>query len=254
MEDYPEVKLNNVYEKSILDSSSNTTVNLRSELGNINNALSNYTQEIKRPKYDADLIEIIEVVRILNNLAPHRMPIYNFVINEINGDHYYRPDGSLLLVREYDSDIIRDYYASRENNGYVDRVLEHDRDSGRLKAKIEPTNRQGSKLKTNITIFDWKINNKYTLFQLTQEGIVGSITEFTGKGKSFKTLFRDTFTLKPVKYLEGKDSEEHGFVMIDCLFDSEGKIARIKKYASKKEVQINYTQDTKIIKVKNANN
>ena len=212
---------------------------------------STYTQEQKRPSYDNDVIEIVEVVRILNNMAPFHMPVYNFNIEEINGEYYYRPDGSLLLIREFDSDLIRDYYVDKNNPFVVNRVLEHDKESGRLKAKIEPTNRQSSKLKTNITIFDWKINNKYTLFQLTEEGTVASITEFTGKGKSFKTLFRDTETLKPVRYLEGKDTVENGFEMLDCIFDATGKVARIKKFSSKKEVSISYTDDKKNITVKN---
>ena len=79
-----------------------------------NLALSSYSQETNRPKYDKDLSEILEVVRILNNLAPLRMPIYNFNLEEINGERYYRPDNTLLLVREYDGDIIRDYYVTQK--------------------------------------------------------------------------------------------------------------------------------------------
>ena len=65
---------------------------------NNNSALSNYTQSMARPKYDKDIVEIIEIVRILNNLAPLKMPDYNFNIEEINGEHYYKPDGTLAEV------------------------------------------------------------------------------------------------------------------------------------------------------------
>lgn len=217
-------------------------------------ALTNYSQELPRPKYDKDITEIIEIVRVLNNLAPIRMPIYNFNIDEINGERYYKPDGTLLLIREYDSDLIRDYYAAtpKENCEYsISRILEHDKNSGRLRTKIEPINRKNSRLKTNITIFDLKVNNKYTIIQLSEGGIVNNISEFSGKGKSFQTLYRNIETLKPARYMEGKDNKETGFEMVDCIFASDGSIARIKKYTNKKEVNIDYTQDKKNITVKN---
>jgi len=193
---------------------------------NLNNksVLTDYTQSIKRPKFDQDIAEIVEVVRILNNMAPLRMPVYNFNIDEINGERFYKPDGNLLLVREWDSDVVRDYYASSDATT-VTRILEHDKHSGRLRTKIEPITREGSRLNTNITIFDEKINNKYILMQLSDNGIVNNISEFTGKGKSFQTLFRNVETFKPVRYLEGKEDKENGFVMVDCLFDSNGAVA-----------------------------
>ncbi len=218
-----------------------------------NIALTNYSQEINRPKYDNDIKEILEVVRIINNLAPLRMPIYNFNLDEINGDRYFKPDGSLLLVREFDSDVIRDYYVTQPKENCIhsiSRILEHDKTTGRLKTKIEPINRNGSRVTTNITIFDSKINNKYIIMQLSEGGIVNNISEFTGKGKSFQTLFRNIETFKPARYIEGKDNKENGFFMTDCIFDSNGNIARIKRYNSKQEICIDYTKDKKNITVK----
>ena len=212
--------------------------------------LSNYTQEVKRPKYDQDLSEILEIVRILNNMAPVSMPEYNFVADEINGERYKRPDGTLLLIREYDSDIIRDYYISPDDVSKIAYIKEHDKNTGRLRARIELLTSSKSRLKTSITIFDAKINNKYTIIQLAEGGIVGNITEFLGKGKSFRTLFRNISNSKPARYLEGKDDKEKSFEMVDCLFDNDGKIARIKRYNNKKEVNINYTETTKTISVK----
>ena len=64
-------------------------------------------------------------------------------------------------------------------------------------------------------------------------------------------MFRNVETSKPVRYLEGRDNNGKSFEMIDCLFDAEGKIVRIKRFTDKKEVNIEYTQNTKNISVKN---
>ena len=229
---------------------------LSARLSNPNLSLAEYSQSIARPKYDKDIVDIIEVVRILNNMAPLKMPDYNFNLTEINGESYYRPDGTLLLIREWDSDVIRDYYATQKNETCiysVSRILEHEKKSGRLKTKIEPINREGSKIKTNVTIFDLKVNNKYIIIQLSDGGYVNNISEFTGKGKSFQTLFRNIQTFKPARYLEGRDEIEIGFEMIDCIFDSEGKIVRIKKFSNNREVNIDYTPESKNISVKTKN-
>ena len=84
-------------------------------------------------------------------------------------------------------------------------------------------------------------------------GYVNNISEFTGKGKSFQTMFRNIETFKPARYLEGKDTE-NGFEMVDCIFGSDGNIVRIKRYSNKKEVNIEYTEKTKNITVKAKNN
>ena len=58
------------------------------EYMNDKTALNNYSQEVPRPKYDKDIEEIAETVRILNNMAPKKMPEYNFNCEEINGERY----------------------------------------------------------------------------------------------------------------------------------------------------------------------
>lgn len=217
-------------------------------------ALSNYNRTVSRSLYDEDAHRITEVVRILNNLAPLSMPVYNFNIDEINGERYYKPDGTLLFVRDFDSDVIRDYYynPNADKAEYtVSRILEHDKNTGRLRVKIEPITREGSRLKTTIAIFDEKINNKYTIIQLSDNGIVNNISEFSGKGKSFQTLFRNTRTFKPVRYIEGNDNKENGFEMVDCIFSEGGEIVRIRQYNNKRETNINYTSTQKQISVKN---
>ena len=56
-----------------------------------------------------------------------------------------------------------------------------------------------------ITLFEYSnndeiiVNNKYILMQLTEDGYVNNISEFTGKGKSFRTLYRNIQTFKDVK-------------------------------------------------------
>lgn len=226
------------------------------ESGKTSAEKSCYTQSVSRTMYDKDITDVMEIVNILHNLVPLKMPVYNFNLNEINGELYYKPDGNPLLIREYDSDVIRDYYAN-PNPDYpeysVSRILEHDKTTGRLKTKIEPVINNGCLMKTSITIFDAKINNKYILMQITEDGFVNNITEFSGVGKSFQSLFRNTTTLKPVRYLEGKDSEDGGFEMVDCIFDINGNVARIKRYNNKKEVDISYTDDKKNITVKTSN-
>lgn len=250
MNDYQKFKAS--LDKDIKESSLNPSNPLAERLGRSNIALSDYSKSTQRPKFDSDIAEILEVVRVLNNLAPRQMPVYNFNIDEINGERYYRPDGTLLLIREWDGDIIRDYYSSTEeyDGNHVSRILEHDKHTGRLRAKIEPITRVSSRITTNITIFDEKINNKYTLMQLSDGGIVNNITEFTGKGKAFQTLFRNITNFKPARYLEGKENKNKDFEMVDCIFDSKGAIARIKRYTNKKEVCIDYTETTKNVSVK----
>ncbi len=215
--------------------------------------LTNYSQTVPRPKYDGDTVKILEIVRILNNMVPIKMPEYNFNIDEINGERFYKPDGTLLLVRDFDSDVIRDYYYNpnyTDKKYSVSRILEHDKNTGRLKVKIEPITRKGSKLTTGISIFDEKINNKYTIIQLSDGGVVSNMSEFSGEGKSFKTLFRNINNFKPVRYLEGKDNKNTGFEMLDCLFTESGDIARIRRYTNNKEININYSDTQKNITVK----
>ena len=94
--------------------------------------------------------------------------------------------------------IVSYFYSSSlffEKN-VVNRILEHDKNTGRLRAKIEPITRKNSRLKVNITIFDLKLNNKYTIIQLSEGGLVNNISEFNGRGKSFRTMFRNLKSLK----------------------------------------------------------
>ena len=109
--------------------------------------------------------------------------------------------------------------------------------------KIKNIYSYGGVLARNMDIY-----LKYNGFGITDYDIIK-----IRKGKSFQTLFRNIETSKPARYLEGKDDSEKGFVMLDCLFDLNGSIARIRRYTNKKEVSIDYTENRKNITVKTKN-
>lgn len=240
-----------------INSIQNNEVLNKSELYNqssdpINKMLQeSYAYEKIFPGKDSEkeIGKILEVIQILNSMVPITFPQYNFNPDEINGEYYYKPDGTLLLIREYEKDIIRDYYYDKDNNT-ISRIQEHDKNNGRIKAKIDPAKKKNKNTKFSITIFDEKINNKYMIIQVAENGVVSSFSEFCSTGQSFKTLFRDTSTSKPVRYLTGGDNINGKFEMFDCILDAEGKIARIKQYTSTHEVNINYVNKQKIVKVK----
>ena len=94
MKDFSKHKINIENETRIL-ADTNQASNPMSEKKENNLVLTSYSQSLPRQRYDEDIAKIVEVVRILNNLAPLRMPEYNFNLNEINGEHYYKPDGTL---------------------------------------------------------------------------------------------------------------------------------------------------------------
>ena len=234
-----------------LEQSSNP-LSAEAEAGTL--ALSNYNQVLPRPKYDKDIFDIIETSRVLNNLAPVKIPMPSFKLDEINGDRIYNNDGTLSLIREEESDVIKDYYPLSkplDNGVEIDKIYEIDKNTGKILVAVEPIKRAGSRLKTNVTFLNSKVNDKYILVQLGEDDIVNNITEFSGNGKYFKTIFRDHYNYRPVRYLEGRDGADGKFEMMDCLFDKFGGIARIKRYTNKREVSINYTEDTKNINVKN---
>ena len=67
MSDYSKKKLDLEKKNTSLDfSDASNPLTIKSSVAI---ALTNYSQEINRPKYDKDINDIIEVVRILNNLA-----------------------------------------------------------------------------------------------------------------------------------------------------------------------------------------
>ena len=254
MTDFPKfkasLKIDRQHIEDYLEQTSNP-LSAQAEISTL--ALSDYNQVVPRPRFDKDSTEIIEISRVLNNLAPIKIPIPSFKLNEINGDRIYNNDGSLALIREEENDLIRDYYPLKtplENGVEIEKIYEINKNTGKILVTIEPIKRAGSRIKTNVTFLNSKVNDKYILIQLGEDDVVNNITEFSGNGKFFKTLFRNPYDYRPVRFLEGRDDENGNFEMIDCLFDKKGNVARIKRFTSKREVSIDYTKDTKNITVK----
>ena len=249
-----QIKINNVeYDEKVMEQFSNP---LSAQKDVSKTALTNYTQSISRPKYDNDIMELTVAVHLIDTIVPYRLQEYNFNIEEINGERFYKPDGGLLLVREYDVDVVRDYYYNPEYKDKtisVRQILEHNKETGRLKTKIEPAYKAGSNITTNVAMFDQKVRNKYTILQLGDSGFVINISEFLGKGQSFQTLFRNSETLKPARYISGKEHDNKDFEMVDCIFNANGEIVRIKRYNNNKEIKIDYTSDKKNISVRTKN-
>lgn len=216
-------------------------------------ALSNYNQVLLRPKYDSDAEEILDKVKTLSNLVPRKLSFpYSFNLDDVNGERVYDTNGQLLYIREYDNDTVKEYYPADKNK--IKFILERDKNSSAVLSKIEPVVKNDGSVKTAVTIFDEKINNKYTILNAEEDGSIVNITEVSSSGKGFRTLFKNPYTNLPVRYLEAKGQDNEEFSLLDCRFDGNGEIKDIKRISSAKEVDIHYDEDKKIIDVKNKDN
>ena len=212
-------------------------------------ALSNYNQISIKPKFDYDSVEVLTKVDALSKLIPQNMHIpYSFKLADINGERIYNKDNQLACIREYDNEIVRDYIPSKKA-GDVAQIIERDRSSGEVISKIERSQKEGNENKINITVYDDKLNDKYTMFQI-EDGTVSSITEFSANGKKFRTLIRDTFNNKPQRYMEAKEDSEGEFVFTDAKLNSKCEVSEIKKVSANKETCIRYEGVQKIVDVK----
>ncbi len=214
--------------------------------------LANYNQVLVKPKIDKDSAEVMNNVAYLNSITPMRFRLpQSFKIDEINGESFYNPDGTLAFISEYREDSIRNFYPAKEVKDArisVEMIEELDKETGRMIAKYEPAVRKEGTLKTNITVFDEKQNNKYILFQTEEDGLVESTTEFSGEGKSFRALMRNPDTTVPVRYMEMKENEAGELSVISCKFDRAGKLTEIKRSTASGEVLIQYDGETKTVK------
>ena len=212
-------------------------------------ALSNYNQISIKPKFDYDSVEVLTKVNALSKLIPQNMHIpYSFKLADINGERIYNKDNQLACIREYDNEIVRDYIPSKKA-GDVAQIIERDRSSGEVISKIERSQKEGSENKINITVYDDKLNDKYTMFQI-EDGAVSSITEFSANGKNFRTLIRDTYNNKPQRYMEAKEDSEGEFIFTDAMLNSKCEVSEIKKVSANKETCIKYDGVQKIVDVK----
>ena len=212
-------------------------------------ALSNYNQISIKPKFDYDSVEVLTKVDALSKLIPQNMHIpYSFKLADINGEQIYAKDNQLACIREYDNEIVRDYIPSKKA-GDVAQIIERDRNSGEVISKIERSQKEGSENKINITVYDDKLNDKYTMFQI-EDGAVSSITEFSANGKNFRKLIRDTYNNKPQRYMEAKEDSEGEFIFTDAMLNSKCEVSEIKKVSANKETCIKYDGVQKIVDVK----
>ena len=183
-----------------------------------------------------DEVSIKHMAGFLNNIAPKEMPIYNFNIDCVNGERYYKPDGTLLFTRYIKGDVIKDYYYKEnfDNPNYtISQILERNRITGRLKVKVEPVLKYNELHRVNIIIFDSKINHKYAMLQLTNTGVVTSISEISNNGSAFKTIFRNQETGKPTRYIEGHDGQDGVFEIKDYVFNELMEIVQTRTYKNR---------------------
>lgn len=221
---------------------------LKAQLSNLTE-LSNYNQVSIKPKFDYDSVEILTKVDALSKLIPQDMHIpYSFKLADINGEQIYAKDNQLACIREYDNDVVRDYIPSKKA-GEVAQIIERDRSSGEVISKIERSQKENCENNINITVFDDKVNAKYTMFQL-ENGAISSITEFSANGKNFRTLIRDTYNNKPQRYMEAKEDSDGEFIFTDAKLNSKCEVSEIKKVSANKETCIRYDGVQKIVDVK----
>lgn len=213
-------------------------------------AISNYNQVLLKPKFDKDSVGILNSISTMLKLIPSKFELpYSFKTSEINGDRIFDEDGKLKLIKEYKNDTITEYYPS-ENQEFIKTILEKDKNTGNIISKIEPVKQNNGNFRTNIIIFDEKINNKYTMFQAEESGNITSITEIFENGKNFRTLILNPKNFNPDRYIESKENNNGDFEIIDCKFGSGKDIKEIKQLNSNKEVYIKYSGNQKIIDVR----
>ncbi len=210
---------------------------------------SNFNQVSLKPKFDYDSMEILTKVDSLSKLIPKDMKIpYSFSVDDLNGERIYTKNGDLDCIREYDNEIVRDYIPEKTGKNVL-QIIERDRTSGLLISKIERSINNSGVVKLNVTIYDDKINNKYTMLQI-EDNSISNITEFYADGKKFRTLVCDVFTNKPLRYMEAKEDVNNEFVFTDAHLDTKGEVSEIKKVFADKEVCIKYSGMQKSIDVK----
>lgn len=245
------VAYNKEVEQNLINESPNP-LRLKANLSSLS-ALSNYNQVMVRPKFDKDIMYVLTRIDELSKITPAKLEMpYSFDLDSINGERMYDESGKLLYIREFGSDFVREYYPAKDSNK-IERIIEKNKDTGSIISKVEQIKRNDGTIKTNVTIFDDKINNRYTLFQVEEDGTVSCVTEFSGKGKDFKTLFKNPYNNAPLRYIEAKEGEDGDFEFLDSRLDSNQQITEIKRMASSKEINIRYVGNQKIVDVKQKN-
>ena len=209
-----------------------------------------YSQILAKPKFDKDAATILNRVQNLQQLLPQKLDIpYSFVTAKVNGERIFNAEKSLICIKEYGSDFIREYYPAKQDDNMISKIIERDKTTGKIISKLERTIKEDGYIKTNIIVFDEKINNKYIMFQI-EDFSISSITEIFDNGKQFKTLFRNLKTLEPESYAESAELKNKGFIIINCLLKSANEIEYMKINTAEKDIFIEYKDNQKIIDVR----
>lgn len=210
-----------------------------------------YSQILVKPKFDKDAATILNRVQNLQQLLPQKLDIpYSFVTAKVNGERIFNTEKSLICIKEYGSDFIREYYPAKQDNNMISKIIERDKTTGKIISKLERTIKDDGYIKTNIIVFDEKINNKYIMFQIEDDFSISSITEIFDNGKQFRTLFRNPKTLEPERYAESAELKNKGFIIINCQLKSANEISNIKINTAEKDIFIEYKNNQKIIDVR----
>lgn len=213
-------------------------------------AMSNYNQVLLKPKFDNDSAQVMDRVDELMNLTPKKISLpHSYKIDEINGERIFNSNGDLLLIRDYENGVIKEYYPSKDGIN-VQMILEKDKDSNEIISSIEPFYANDGNIKTKLTIFDNKINNQYVMFTIENDSSISSVTKFSTKANNFKTLFINPYTKTPERYVELKEDTQGEFETIDSHIGQNKEVVDIKKVTPYKEMIIKYEDGKKIIDVK----
>ena len=242
------VAYNKQVEEENASESSPNPLRLKANLSSLA-AISNYNQVLLKPKIDKDTIGVINAAAEMMKLVPAKLELpYSFKTDDINGERIYDNNGKLKLIKEYKSDTITEYYPS-ENPETIKNILEKDK-AGNIISKIQPVKQEDGTYKTNVIIFDEKINNKYIMFQVEDSGNINSVTEIFENGKNFRSLIFNPKNLYPERYIESKENKDGEFELTDCKFGKNFDVKELKQITPAKEVNITYSGNRKDIDVR----
>lgn len=237
---------NKKIEEEISQNNSPNPLRLKANLSSLA-AISNYNQVLTKPKFDKDTASIKNKVSTMLKQTPSKLDLpYSFRTDEINGERVYDKEGILKFIKEYKNDTIIEYYPA-ENKEYIKTILEKNK-NGEIVSKIQRVLQNNKSFKTNIIIFDEKFNNKYTMFQVEEDGSINSITEIYNDSKNFRTLIFKNYN--PDRYIESKENNKGDFEITDCRFGINLEVKEIKQITPEKEVYITYSGNKKVIEVR----
>ena len=198
-------------------------------------------------KFDREISEILKNIKEMVYFHPKKINLpYSFLIQEINGERFFDENNNLILIREYETDSIREYYPAKDSN-YISSIVETDKTTGEIISKIEPTIISNDEIKFSLIIFDQKINHKYTIYKVESSGVISSITDFFENNSHFRALLKNKNTSSPEKYIESKTNENGELEIVECKLNP--LIQEIKHTTSTKKISIRFENGHRIIDI-----